>query len=382
MRRFRVGALPDAPWDAWVERVALHVPYYLDSEGRPFNGGLNRKVRDVALLIKEEWGRDCVILQKATRGFETSDQYGLDVIGFPVRKDVYGDPLLGRETQRFLGQGDAIVYMGGEDAWPFIVEGAKGFHVGIWWDGPFPSAKKALTAARTEFLFRRCRSMLCVDTNVINWLRARSPKNQGPANRAIYLPNAVPLEKLPDSARSSPHSPLRVIFARRFEPKRGPMLALEALAILAEREAPVCLLMSTSMGQAGGDQLLDAARARGISDLVTFAENDLESVYGVYSWGDVALVPTLWSEGTSYACVEAIAAGLPVVTTTVGGLPNLVVPRFNGYVVSPRALSIADAIHALCDEENWLRQHVNALSMRDVFDKKHWEGRVLSWLRE
>lgn len=373
--------LPDKPWDEWVERVVLHVPWYLSPEGEPTSGGLQRNVRDLAHLIRTRWGRDVLVVQKGVARWEKVDPYGIPVISVKVRGDSWGDPAFGYYTARLLRKGDAIVYMGQDDAWPFFVRGAKGFHAGVWWDGPQAGYKKWIAGIRTESLFRACRSVLCVDTNVINWLRARSKRNQETANRAVYVPNCVDLERIPVQPRREPNSPMRILFARRYEFKRGPHLALDAVKILIERGVSVRLIMSTAVGQTGTKEIQLEARRRGIEKYVETHENDMDSIFRLYYQADVALVPTLWSEGTSYACVEALAAGLPVVTTTVGGLPNLVIPGFNGFVVEPRAEPIADAITCLTNPERWREFHRNALSMRRALSKEVWDERVLAWLK-
>lgn len=373
--------LPNAPWETWVQRVVIHVPTYLSAHGEPTSGGLQRKVRDLAGLIRDKWGRDVVIVQRGATNWERLDSHGNRVVAIRSRLDSLGDPSFGYHTSRFLQKDDAIIYMGQEDAWPFFVRGSKGFHAGIWWDGPQATYKKWIAGIRTEAFFRACRSVLCVDTNVINWLRARGRKNQDIANRAVYVPNSVDLERVPQKRRTAPENPIRVLFARRYELKRGPQVALDAAKVLIERGVPIRLIMSTARGRTGTDAILQGARQRGIADHVEAHENDLDSVFSLYSRADVALVPTLWSEGTSYSCAEALAAGLPVVTTTVGGLPNLVIPGFNGLVVPPRPEPIADAIESLTSPDRWLELHQNALSMRSALSKDLWEERVLQWLK-
>lgn len=108
----------------------------------------------------------------------------------------------------------------------------------------------------------------------------------------------------------------------------------------------------------------------------------MDSVLEKYQHHHVAVIPTLWSEGTSLACVEAIAAGLPVVVTPVGGLGNLVVPGFNGLIAKPDAASLASAIAQLADAEVWSKMHQNCVSMREAFDYASWAKSFLRWLAE
>lgn len=50
---------------------------------------------------------------------------------------------------------------------------------------------------------------------------------------------------------------------------------------------------------------------------------------------DIYVQPSLW-EGLCITVVEAMASGLPVVATSVGGIPESVVNGYNGFLVSPR----------------------------------------------
>ena len=59
---------------------------------------------------------------------------------------------------------------------------------------------------------------------------------------------------------------------------------------------------------------------------------------------DLLVHPSL-EEGFCNAIVEAMAAGLPVVATSVGGNPEAIVAGETGYLVPPRdASALADAI--------------------------------------
>ena len=374
-------ALPDRPWSDWVRRIFLHVPEYLSYTGKPSSGGRQRKVRDIASLIKHDMGVECLIVQKGATNWTQKDQDNNTVIGVPSRRDIYGDPGFGWRTRALLKKdGDAIIYLGGEDAWPFFAGNAKAYHVGVWWDGPFRSFGKKLTVIRTQHLFRACRSVACCDTNVINWLRAHRLADQKAANRAIYIPNCADLNSLTTRSHAEPKPPLKILFARRFEIKRGPYLMLDAAKILADRGFAFELTMSSAEGQDGSDRIRLEAEKRGIGDLVFTQVNDMNSILSIYKDFDIAVVPTLWSEGTSYSAVEAIAAGLPVVTTTVGGLPNIVFPGFNGEVCPPESGAIADAIEMYGDQSVWRRHHENCLTMRPSLSADLWRERVLTWL--
>lgn len=59
-----------------------------------------------------------------------------------------------------------------------------------------------------------------------------------------------------------------------------------------------------------------------------------DAIVPYYSAADITILPSLM-EATSISCLEAMAAGLPVVATDVGGLPVLVQPYENGLLCPP-----------------------------------------------
>ena len=72
-----------------------------------------------------------------------------------------------------------------------------------------------------------------------------------------------------------------------------------------------------------------------------------------YQWADVFVLPTL-SEGSANVCAEALAAGLPVITTPNAG--STVEHEMNGLIVPARDSSaLASAIEGLVNDEG-LRQ--------------------------
>lgn len=69
---------------------------------------------------------------------------------------------------------------------------------------------------------------------------------------------------------------------------------------------------------------------------------------------DLFVLPSL-KEGLAYALLEASAAGLPIITTSVGGNPEVVVDNFNGLLVPPADFStLAEKIINLLPDQNRL----------------------------
>ncbi len=65
---------------------------------------------------------------------------------------------------------------------------------------------------------------------------------------------------------------------------------------------------------------------------------------------DIFVLPS-HSEGVSLALLEAMAAGLPVIATAVGGLPEVVTDGVNGLLIPPQdPEALAQALARLLDD--------------------------------
>lgn len=83
-----------------------------------------------------------------------------------------------------------------------------------------------------------------------------------------------------------------------------------------------------------GPFLAKQMRSRGLSDAVLFT-GTRHDVPQVLQDLDILVLPSLW-EGLPNVILEAMASGLPVVATGVGGVPEIVVDNVTGFLVPPR----------------------------------------------
>ena len=365
------------PWNDYVERVVIHTTDYLNFDGSYSAGGRQRHVRDLAKVVQDDWQREVLIVQKGTRDFSKTCDVGLPVIGIKSNLGAYGDPQFAYKVSRMIQPSDGLLYSSGEDAWPFFRAGSKAIQHGIWWDGPQSWVVRRIQKHRAIACMKTVKSMLCVDTNFINWLRCQGETGLNLCNKCIYIPNYADLNQIVQTA-SDKQLPLSLICARRYEEKRGTSLFIDALCILKKKHFPFVAHISTVGGMSEIQQRISISLLGGE---VTVTEDSMDTVLKRYGSADVAVVPTRWSEGTSLACVEAICAGVPVVTTPVGGLGNLVIPGFNGLVVTPTAVAIADAIQQFADVALLRNMSKNCFGMRAALGKNHWRERVLEWLK-
>ena len=152
-----------------------------------------------------------------------------------------------------------------------------------------------------------------------------------PSNRVTVVPNGVDSEFFGPPARERPSGPLRLLTVARLVPDKDHDTLLMAFARIASRhpEAELWLVGDGPRRQAlehkAGDLALNG-RVRFFS-----GQPDLRAFYHrahLFVLSSVA-------EALPNVILEAMAAGLPIVATRVGGIPEVVVEKSTGLLVEP-----------------------------------------------
>ncbi|MBB6019783.1 glycosyltransferase involved in cell wall biosynthesis [Paenibacillus sp. JGP012] len=103
---------------------------------------------------------------------------------------------------------------------------------------------------------------------------------------------------------------------------------------------------------------------------------DFRDIRDAYHQADIAVIPTLFSEGTSYACLEAMSCGLPVIASNVGGLNDLIQDGFNGLLVPPGEQALTAALVRLVqDRAERERLGIYARETALSYDLSIWQSR-------
>lgn len=145
--------------------------------------------------------------------------------------------------------------------------------------------------------------------------------------------------------RQAGSSGQRLLFVGRLAAVKGVPVLFAALAQLRPAFPALHLLL---IGDGPERPTIEAdARALGLTDLVTFAGYQSQgAVAAALGASDILVLPS-FAEGVPVVLMEAMAAGLPVVATPVGGISELVGPE-SGVLVPPAdAEALAAALRSL-----------------------------------
>ena len=167
-------------------------------------------------------------------------------------------------------------------------------------------------------------------------------------------------------------------YAARVEEGKGPLVLLEALAELKRGGAPAVVRLAGA-----GPQLPEAkalARALGLRDSCEFVGFYMKPAgrSAFMRSLDVFVLPSL-AEGTPNSVIEAMAHGLPVIASEVGGIPDLLSADAGILIPPGDAAALAGAMRRLASDPD-LRARMGRAA-RERYLRLFSPGAVLPVLR-
>jgi glycosyltransferase involved in cell wall biosynthesis len=203
-----------------------------------------------------------------------------------------------------------------------------------------------------RFLHRRMRLLLANAQPVLDQLIAEG----APPDRTLLLYSGVDLEPptcVPDRAAARNRFGLKpdqlaIGIVANLIPYKGHADLVEALARLSSRTDQKWVLLVAGRDDGPGRALKERAEFQGIASNIRWL-------------GSINDVPTLWraadigvlashQEGLPNSLLEAMAMGVPTVTTNVGGVVDIVTNGVDALVVPPRnPEAIAEALLAMIE---------------------------------
>lgn len=372
---------------------------YHDEQRFVYSGG-DRYSRDLALLIKS-MGIEPVVFQKSTKyqyrknangellvdangkkvpimgrdgnqitEFMDTEWEGVRVVGLPSATPADLNMDVAQNTQEF----DATIYFNILLGYPRVHRRSVSISHGIWFDHVKmpPASDDKWDKFRTHL--QSCVSgvdyVVSVDTNTINFFGGLFAGRY--AHKFVHIPNAVD-SKMYRPALTPPDKTI-VLYPRRWEILRGQTEMMRLVDELGPKYPKVEFHLC---GRAHSD-----AEEAAVTTWANQSPNTkwywkpFDEMPAVYQSASIAVIPTIGAEGTSYSAIEALASGLPVVSTYVGGLSELVIDGFNGIKVAPRYEEIKNAVQYLIDHPlERKRMGENARKTGEAFDKKKWDDR-------
>lgn len=240
-------------------------------------------------------------------------------------------------------------------------------------------------------------TIFCCSGHVMRRLLERFP---GLENKVRVVFNGCDVERFTpreEQADSQAGETQRVLFVGRISPEKGVHNLMHAFAALAARRPDVQLDLVGGAGSLPADFLVDLSHDPLVKKLARFYKSDYlgevkrripehlqdrvmfhgnighDEIGAHYRHASVFVCPSL-SDAFPLTVVEAMAAGLPVVASKVGGIPEAVVDGETGVLVEPdNPEALSHALLRLLDDSA-LRKRMGAAGRERALRLFSWQA--------
>lgn len=188
------------------------------------------------------------------------------------------------------------------------------------------------------------------------------------AIEAPVIPNGVDLDLL-NPGEIKLGEPPRIMFAGRFVMQKNPLQVVRALSQI--KDIPWhCVMVGDGPLRKDVEREINE---HGLIDRFTLTGwITPDEVIGWFARSDILFMPSL-SEGLPVVGVQAVAMGLAVVASRVGGFIDLVEPDFNGFLLDGQnaSLGVSDLRQLLMSPNMLLSFRENSRQHAEKFDIQH-----------
>ncbi len=187
-----------------------------------------------------------------------------------------------------------------------------------------------------------------------------------PGQEIVLLPNSIDITPYAHLKRDNDplQTGLRLVYIGRLARAKGLHDALGGMARAQAKGIQVTLVIAGS----GPDEepLRQRVRQLGLDHTVRFVGPLFDTdKLGLYEHADVLMLATYHAEGLPYALLESMAAGVPAITTRIGGIPDVMVDNVHGIFVPPHdEKAICRAIEKLANDPALLAEMSDACRRR------------------
>jgi len=340
-------------------KVAILTSYFyhqtkeFDGEDRIIFGGAERLLFELCKFLQSE-GHEATVFQPLPmndlkKQYTTieKDYRGMKIVCLPTsdKWEYSTSPGLNYTFNEMAIWHDLRIYFASFMCFPEVRHPAISISHGIFWDFPNHLVRQGTPEQRAEFFRRQMYGFtapdacVAVDTNVRGVIAAMEPGSE--ANVHV-IPNFVNTKVFkPLEPGKKDWTRPRILYPRRLSTVRGINHFIKLTSQFPDCDFLVCGNGTDASMEA---QLRQWSQGHNNIQAVW---RPMEGMEEIYQMADIAVVPTVSAEGTSLSLLEAMSTGLPIITTPAGGLPNLVIPEYNGIVVDLNHGELAPALARL-----------------------------------
>ena len=200
-------------------------------------------------------------------------------------------------------------------------------------------------------------------------------------NKLFVIPMGIDVDEYADS-KINHEGTINILFVGRIARVRRIEILLQAVAKLS---IPYQLILvggeekTSSLSKSGYlDELKNLCKVLNINDHVTFVGAvPQDELSNWYSKGDIFVYPSLY-ENFGQPILEAAAAGLPIISTSVGVARELITDNETGFLFTGDVQELADRITQLTDQN--IRKEMGKSLRQKARSLYGWKGIIKQYL--
>lgn len=219
--------------------------------------------------------------------------------------------------------------------------------------------------AKSKKIIKRSNKVIAVSSAAKRFLTERYKVSE---NRIVVVPSGINTDLFKPNRKEKTLNGLTLVTVARLTEAKGLVYLIRAFQIIRENFPNVRLLIVGKGEQLGklNALVISLGLAGNVSFLSEYISN--ENMPSLYNSCDIFVLPSL-IEPVGIAAIEALSCGLPIITTSVGGLSDVVEENLNGFLVPPRDhVSIAKKTFFLLEDKD-LRRKFGEASRRLALQK-------------
>ncbi|MBE0424323.1 MAG: glycosyltransferase family 4 protein [Lutibacter sp.] len=185
----------------------------------------------------------------------------------------------------------------------------------------------------------------------------------------VYIPNSIPIAEIPFKLRTNLEP--KLLWVRAFDEIYNPFMAIKVLYLLKKnyKNASLCMVGPDKDGSL--NQTKELAKQLGVANSVTFTGVLPKEQWHQMSGSYDVFINTTNIDNMPVSIIEAMALGLPIVSTNAGGLPYLIENGVDGLLIPVKdERKMAEAIETLLSNaEKAGKMSKNAREKAEKFDE-------------
>lgn len=181
-----------------------------------------------------------------------------------------------------------------------------------------------------------------------------------PRRNITVIPNWLPPDILvaDKPKRITNKAPISFLFASHANKNKGLLDIIEAAALLRHREDFCVYIIGDGNATRLGKELIEHYQ---LTNVIWLGWKERSEVIRWLDRSHIFTLPTYHDEGFPNAILEAMARGLPVISTDAGAITDSVIHGRNGYIIPPRSPeALSRAMLAYLEDPTLVTKHSEA----------------------